>query len=51
MMRQSVIQLQGNPDDRETYKYYGYITIHEKKCFARYEKPLKHHPLDVAKNM
>ena len=25
------------------------ITIHEKKCFARYEKPLKYHPLDVAK--
>lgn len=25
------------------------IIIHDKKCFARYEKPLKYHPLVVAK--
>ena len=23
----------------------------QKLCYARYEKPLKNHPLDVAKNM
>ena len=38
------MQLQGNPDNRETYKYCSY-----KKCYGRYEKPLKNCPLDVAR--
>ena len=48
-MRQPVVQMQGNRDNRETYRYCRYSNPWETQCYARYEKPLKNHPLDVAK--
>ena len=49
-MRESVVQLEDNPDyTRDLQKSTATVTIYEKACSARYEKPPKNLSLRMAK--